>query len=615
MAVILKQIRTTLIPIPATISPLPKTPPPVPLVQVKEEPKCRFPILPRCAFNWTAKKLPISDRLTEQFGAYLHPGVQVRVRFRRVGTRRLRDLRSPDTLSHSSQSVANFAEAERRPKPFVNPFLPVEDAEELGKKSSPKSPSVPAQESSNLLEKTPSLTAPPSLPQIPEAVKSPLVNVPLNKAVQKAAPTKRPKVDGLFGSDSSDTSESEPECEPEVCPPSVQDQSKQSKLKGLTKGQQLEVVNESRATPTLANNPRTKLLPLGKGSRLDSPPVKPVELRRETESPSLTRLGLGRVAKSPGNFIAPCSEALLSAVTKAKTFSRVATPLRRPVKEPEVPRTPVVVDSMNTSNSVATLILSDSSQDDSPFRKRVSHATKRALESDVAITDLVSPSKRGKTKAGPSPSPRTPISPVPAKIHTENISVKTKSKHALPVNPQEFIKLGTKVTPSSVKQKLGQAVETSGTSPEVVERAKETIAEDVGANEMEQEISMEQSGMDETSSSEEENPSLSMNESSYIEENKPPQLPENPQSPDVEERLQLPDIEDGPQSPDMDESPQSPDDQFGHSSTNEAVKTVPTSPASSKLEQPSAFDLISQQLLKQKNPQAVGAGSKSNIST
>ena len=118
---ILKNIRSNIIQVPRVVSPLAESPEPLGAAKPEQpvEPKYRFPVLPRCTFNWSAKKLPIAENLNERLGAYLHPGVSVRVRFRRVGA--LKDIRSPDIVSRHIRDVANFAEAERRPKLYIPP--------------------------------------------------------------------------------------------------------------------------------------------------------------------------------------------------------------------------------------------------------------------------------------------------------------------------------------------------------------------------------------------------------------------------------------------------------------------------------------------------------------
>ena len=78
------------------------------------EVKCKFPALPRCAFNWMGKKMPIAEKLHEQFGVMVVPGRRIRARFRRLATL-AKHGKCPGMISMPLvKMVSNFAEAERR---------------------------------------------------------------------------------------------------------------------------------------------------------------------------------------------------------------------------------------------------------------------------------------------------------------------------------------------------------------------------------------------------------------------------------------------------------------------------------------------------------------------
>lgn len=106
VADILEAIRLTISNVPRALSPLPGSPVPSRMADVpavasaatllvpKKEPKFSFPSLPRCAFNWAPKKLPIDNQLNEKLGG-IHSGINARVRFRRVGAVGS-SIRSPD---------------------------------------------------------------------------------------------------------------------------------------------------------------------------------------------------------------------------------------------------------------------------------------------------------------------------------------------------------------------------------------------------------------------------------------------------------------------------------------------------------------------------------------
>nr|CAH0099848.1 unnamed protein product [Daphnia galeata] len=629
VAVILKQIRTNIIELPTTVSPLPKSPEPQSITPVKiEEPKSRFPVLPRCAFNWTGKKLPISDQLTERFGGYLHPGVQVRVRFRRV-SRRLRDIRSPDVLSHCFQGVSNFAEAERRPKPLLSSVPFIEDIADV---EPDRISGASARKPPELLETRP---APLNTIFSNQAVMD--IDVPENprpSTTTKAkvnTPARRPK--DLFGSDSS-CSESESDSEgdsdtvsdavPDAVPPPNKERPlrtstctvpiqerlvKPSTLKNLKEKQpEPGTSNGSKQSPHIFNSSRAQILsqlvepiiPLGRGNRSDNfLPAKQNEVRRDLESPTTDqtrhRLGFGRgVRTSQQPTISPCSESLLCMVNKTKTtVSRVAAPLKRPLKHPEAPTTPVAT-TPHVLDSLLPLI-------ETPFKKRVSHNLKRGLESDPAVPIVSPASKRRRTVPETTPpalsaSPKSPSSPVPDKVDSQEfpISARTRqrSKTSCVVTPQQLVKLDV---PSRNKKSTQKISEKSPNAIKKIKRLVENSSSDCETDEME--INTEDTSK--SSSSEREERIFKTNEidssdSSNEKGRSPLQLPNNPQSPEVEKSSELPEIDESPESPGVEESPKSPDDKSldDHESLNSKIVEIPIQ---SEL-QPSVFELVLKEL-------------------
>jgi hypothetical protein len=684
VAVILKQIRTNIIELPSTVSPIPKSPEPQPIVPKKiEEPKSRFPVLPRCAFNWTGKKLPMSDQLTERFGGYLHPGVHVRVRFRKVG-RRLREMRSLDILSHCFQGVTNFAEAERRPKPILSPVPFIEDvADEVEPEK--KTPEPSGTQSRKLSERRPllpnSLFSSQSVTNIDVQQKNPRSSITA-KGTTPVSRSKAPVPD-LFGSDSSSSSSSESESESELdtAPPPNQKCSSRSSAFAVPspiqeclkrppttrnlKEKQPEPGSGSKQSSQLSNSSRTQalaqlvepIIPLGRGSRNDSfVAAKKNELRRDLESPTTdqTRFGLGRGVKTTQHTFPSFSDSLLSAVGKAKTpVGRVVAPVKRPFKQPEVPNAPVVKAPYLPDNS--------SPLNEGPFRKRVSHTLKRSLEPDPANPSVLPATKRGRTlpevtppapspptpspptPSPPTPSPPTPSppTPVPDKVQSEEIPISTrtrqKGKTSCPIKLQEMVKLDVKKTPSR-NEKLRQ--KTTEKSPNnASKRFKRLVVENSSESENEMEVNTDETGQ--SSSSEKEERSLNSDKSDSCDSSNekgrsPVQLPNSPQSPhveesteplemeesskllDVDESPKSPYVEESPKSPDNDESPKSPDEKSldeHESSSAKTVVEIPTSgPTESEQHQPSAFELVYNDLQKAPLVQPKGKQAKGNSS-
>jgi hypothetical protein len=670
VAVILKQIRTNIIELPSTVSPIPKSPEPQPIVPKKiEEPKSRFPVLPRCAFNWTGKKLPMSDQLTERFGGYLHPGVHVRVRFRKVG-RRLREMRSLDILSHCFQGVTNFAEAERRPKPILSPVPFIEDvADEVEPEK--KTPEPSGTQSRKLSERRPllpnSLFSSQSVTNIDVQQKNPRSSITA-KGTTPVSRSKAPVPD-LFGSDSSSSSSSESESESELdtAPPPNQKCSSRSSAFAVPspiqeclkrppttrnlKEKQPEPGSGSKQSSQLSNSSRTQalaqlvepIIPLGRGSRNDSfVAAKKNELRRDLESPTTdqTRFGLGRGVKTTQHTFPSFSDSLLSAVGKAKTpVGRVVAPVKRPFKQPEVPNAPVVKAPYLPDNS--------SPLNEGPFRKRVSHTLKRSLEPDPADPSVLPATKRGRTLpevTPPAPSPPTPSppTPVPDKVQSEEIPISTrtrqKGKTSCPIKLQEMVKLDVKKTPSR-NEKLRQ--KTTEKSPNnASKRFKRLVVENsTSESENEMEVNTDETGQ--SSSSEKEERSLNSDKSDSCDSSNekgrsPVQLPNSPQSPhveesteplemeesskllDVDESPKSPYVEESPKSPDNDESPKSPDEKSldeHESSSAKTVVEIPTSgPTESEQHQPSAFELVYNDLQKAPLVQPKGKQAKGNSS-
>lgn len=451
VALVLKEIRTKIIPVPQTISPLPKSPTPKtkPSAPVKvEEPKCRFPILPRCAFNWTGKKLPISDHLTEQFGAYLHPGVQVRVRFRKVG-KRLKDLRAPDIISQFFHGVTNFAEAERRPKPLIiNTPTPAEPLE-VESTIPPSIPDVHAQESTILERRRPQFdrislssaagreeTHPDKSAKASsheKHVKTPMAlkSAPSHK---KLSPPRHSKNDKLFGSDSSSESETDEQIEIRLL------KSNQISSKELTELKQ----RPSTTSKLKIAAPNSDLIMLGRNVRPEKA-IKPIETRREVDLPnpiigqSRTSLEMARVVKPPQPLIVPCSEALISAVMKPKSVTRVVAPLKRPPKDQGI---------TSTAPSPAPIILDD--VPDCLPKKRVSHGLKRGLEQDPTSADNTS--KREKISTILSPKQTAEI-PLAAKSDLSTIFRSEKTSSTEPKDICGNVTVADKTIPVSSAEK------------------------------------------------------------------------------------------------------------------------------------------------------------------
>ena len=652
VAVILKQVRTNIIELPTTISPLPKSPEPQPIVPKKiEEPKSRFPVLPRCAFNWTGKKLPMSDKLTERFGGYLHPGVQVRVRFRKV-SHRLRDMRSPDILSRCFQGVTNFAEAERRPKQTLSPVPFIEDiADEVEPQKEMPEPalisSVCVTQSRKLSERRPlrpnSLVSPQSVTDVEAPQKNSKLSITAKAKAITPVSRSKAAVPDLFGSDSSS---SESECESDAVPPPNQERlsisstsaipspiqeclKRPSTIRNL-KEQQPEPGSGSKQSSHLSNSSRTQALvqlvePIissGKGSRTGSfVPTKQNELQRDLNSPSTDQtrcgLGLGRGVKPTQLIISPCSESLLSAVGKAKTpVGRVVAPLKRPFKQPEVSvpvlQTPYLPDSSTPLNEI-------------PSRKRISHTLKRNLEPDATDPDVLPASKRGRPLPEVTPPAVSLSAPVPDEFESEEIpiSARTRQKRnsSCPINLQEVVQLNVKNAPSK-NQKIRQ--KSTEKSPNDGNKRFKRLVVESSTSESENEMEVNNGEMGQSSSAEEDESIFKKLDksdhggSSNEKGRSAVQLPNNSQSPHVEESTEPPEMEESPKSPDINESPKSPDEILldEHESSNlKTVVEIPTSsPTQSEQNQPSAFELVYNDIQKAPLVQPRGKQTKGNSS-
>ncbi|KAI9557611.1 hypothetical protein GHT06_017439 [Daphnia sinensis] len=659
VAVILKQIRTDIIDIPATVSPLPKSPEPQPAVKI-EEPKSRFPILPRCAFNWTRKKLPLGDQLTERFGSYLHPGVKARVRFRRV-SRRLLDIRSPDILCNYFQGVTNFAEAERRPKPIVKLVQISENVTDLigyendATEQTQKSV-LSSHDPNNLPEKR--LPASFLTMEVEKVTQpNPTSSAKMKRNVQ--ALVRRPKTTtpALFGSSSSES-----ESDSDVVPRAIEEQLlKSSTVRNLNETETRMVPSKkNKQTLSAVTTSRAQamaqlvepIVPLGRGNRPALPPIKPSEGQREADSmfsQNRLALGLGRGAKTSQHTIAPCSDALLSATIKSKTVTRVVAPSKPIFKGPHVPSEPVLPNP----------ILPDISpvQEENPARKRVSHAFKRGVESDPVVSTVSPSPKRGRivNEGIPTVSSQATQSKAPTETRFAEVSVSARtgqnSKNTLTIKPQEMVKLGLRTPTSSGKEKSQQGV----VQRKHLERIKETVTEEANSetntdseNEVPMEVNssiseksivpenaknghqlLENSGVmnvdgRSTSFEAEESPrSPDKDEGSRPPEVEDmPDAEESPRSPEIEERHQLPDEEESPRSPDVEESPRSPDGEVSQKTrdvedssksredqplqsfdTNGRLESIVEIPlaSSSQLEehQPTAFELVLKELLEE----------------
>jgi len=441
--------------VPKVLSPLPRSPvrphraslpPPPPAPVIKTEPKFSFPTLPRCAFNWTAKKLPIDNQLNEKLGG-IHPGVFARVRFRKVGALRIGPP-TVDVLFDSRQSVVNFAEAERRRKPFITPVqLPVESlpisTETVPKSnhpfaSGPKKPPL----ANNLLsidlsENSSSNCQHPAAPNMPAS--SPKKLLPINPSTVRqahstsnvspaSAPKKPAPTVDLFGDSSSSESESSISS-----PDPVVRSSKKSKpvkkippveLFGDSSTSESEQEEES---PKLANK-ATKLKPFSQPFQKVTPvptilPPRrgiPIQPTTKKESP---------VAKKPLSQ-PPQRVALASAIlpVRRRIPTRSSVPETLPLKaktQPKIVATsgtkvvkemqPELIHSPASSSSSESLMIDLDSPHYNPVNKRITRASKRNLECEKSAPPCVNPTPTKKARTPleehpPSPFPRpTPV--------------------------------------------------------------------------------------------------------------------------------------------------------------------------------------------------------------
>jgi hypothetical protein len=201
-----------------------------------------------------------------------------------------------------------------------------------------------------------------------------------------------------------------------------------------------------------------------------------------------------------------------------------------------------------------------------------------------------------------------------------------------------MVKLDVKKTPSR-NEKLRQ--KTTEKSPNnASKRFKRLVVENsTSESENEMEVNTDETGQ--SSSSEKEERSLNSDKSDSCDSSNekgrsPVQLPNSPQSPhveesteplemeesskllDVDESPKSPYVEESPKSPDNDESPKSPDEKSldeHESSSAKTVVEIPTSgPTESEQHQPSAFELVYNDLQKAPLVQPKGKQAKGNSS-
>ena len=469
---ILQNIRTNLIKVPRVVSPLATTPEPVP---EPVEPKFRFPVLPRCAFNWSAKKIPITNGLNERLGAYLHPGVTVRVRFRRVGA--LKDIRSPDILCCTIRDVANFAEAERRPRPVVMinsppmarsepPFdtqeLTIEEESRNQKRS--RSNNIPTLTSLRPIEDNKKSKLPNAFNQpedctvkkkahrtagnhhLPQAqtVKS---SKPMQKETEELPSSGKRSTTVLFGSSSSSSSDSEPEevtitisSSAMLPPPHLV---KEIPIRPLPSRQPLPSSPFHAAALSLKNRP----------NRLAIRPIDP--------SSALVRTATNRLTPSPVSQ-QPAKESITCSKSVGKT--RVLPPPRRKSQDSTM---------SNVTDSVAPLsepLPQDVNLPQQNAKKRIARSSKRGLgsDSDSPSSEVTPVAKKRKEKddgqqarplplsMGLSPARALPKSPLSSSSLTESPTsgVLTRSRVAKLGTGTELVLAAPTAVPTNQPSKM-----------------------------------------------------------------------------------------------------------------------------------------------------------------
>ena len=406
----------------------------------------------------------------------------------------------------------------------------------------------------------------------------------ISKSVSETS-SHQSKVEGLFGSDSSsENSDSDTEHRPSSQPLAAASSDRPKRRSPRSNLARVEEIEESNSGSPIVNPCRSKLLsqpqsfvPLGRANRTDSTPVKPtpiksMEARKDNELGSSHRLGNTRVVK---HLISPCSEALLSAVSKSKSATRVVAPLKRVVKEPEIPKTPAlatVASPLPTSDLASPL---DAMETDTPvYKKRVSRTLKRTLELDSGSVDVPSPSPSKHARVFLESLPIPPIKSTTPVDTIETNTVPTDKRKALSARVDEIIPLGQKCIQTAepaANDHTGSAPAIRLKSPEYLygDRLKPQEETPVIDRSFSSSSSSEEDPTENEHASNISKPILSRNQPTdrlatklSTENIRRPQSPEieyTPRSPEVEDTPRSPEVEDTPQSPEVDDSPQSPD--------------------------------------------------------
>ena len=553
------------------------------------EVKSRFPSLPRCAFNWAAKKLPISDKLSEKFGVSLHAGRNIRIRFRRIGSL-MRSERSRESICKIYQGVVNFAEAEKPPPSVPEPIVA---SQEAGKEPESTETRVPS--SSRLIDplvaSRPKLTDPfsprpnlnpPSKAQLVTAVGTAHAPKPVHlphNAVEVNIHEKFASVNtdeiSVHRTQTRTPLLAKPvECHVQTAlTTSKKKQTTRENLFGDSSDDELVRDTDVATSPYLLakNSYSEERITVSHGSPVPPSPPNRVGLTRSAKFTTIRPVS-SRITKPP---IQPLQE--FDGLIKNKTATRMVAPVKRPVESksflgplPEGPTTESV--EMHAATELTP-----------SGKKRIAHSLKREL---------------------PYPDP-SPESPTGKKPRSEDSSVfKIQSP---PPEPSEPLQEATKPRLSST---VVLAVDTSPKSP---------IDSRMDTRENLQEIKSVTVGVTVPVSDAENVPSEvsvpeKVEESKAKEASEPDEPAKTPQG-DCHQETRLPaedqeppshcyTIEDTPQSPVNDKTPQEPSD------TEDAgnrlipgdavtVRAIPTSPVKA-LTKPSTTPLASAyEILKQ----------------
>jgi hypothetical protein len=548
------------------------------------EVKSRFPSLPRCAFNWAAKKLPISDKLSEKFGVSLHAGRKIRIRFRRIGSL-MRSERSRESICKIYQGVVNFAEAEKPPPSVPEPVVAFQEA---GVGSGSTETRVPSSSrlTDPLAASRPKLTDPFSpRPTLIPSSKAQLVTavgtVHAPKPVHPPYNAVEVNVHEKLASVNTDeisvhrTQTRTPllakpvECHVQTAvTTSKKKQTTRENLFGDSDDELVMDTDFASSTNLLAKKScAEERITVSHGSRVSPSPSNRVELNRSAKLTSI-RPASFRITKPP---IQPLQE--FDGLIKNKTATRMVAPVKRPVESKSLP-------GPLPEGPITEFVKMHAATELTPSgKKRIAHSLKREL---------------------PYPDP-SPESPTGKKPRSEDSSVcKIQSPPPEPTEP----------LPEPTKPRLSPtvalAVDTSPKSPintriDTIENSQEVRSVTVPVSDAEtvpSEVSVPEK----------------VEESKPIEASEPDESAKTPQGDNHQEtRLPAEDqeppsqcysIEDTPQSPVADKIPQEPsdtEDAGGRLTPGDAVtvRTIPTSPVKA-LTKPSTTTLASAyEILKQ----------------